>query len=231
MVDEALGVERVEAVRPTGEALGRVVQTFVPTADAVIDAEFGYADGGQETLTGTPNHPFWVPAVNDYVALEDVKVGTVLRTCGGSDATVLGLTFRKGDVEVYDIEVEGLHNVFVRGAGSDAPGVLVHNSTATSAAGDAVEEGQTVYRVWGGESGSGGRYGSRTDPSAVDNDRDEAGLPNEHTGQFVSEGRLVDTTGVEVTPGGAAPLHGNAGGIDEIKIPNISRFAPGFCPS
>ena len=76
-----------------------------------------------------PNHPFLVPAVNDYVELQDLEVGTVLRSCGGSEAMVLRLTIRKGDVEAYDLSVEGLHNFFVRGPGSDAPGVLVHNST------------------------------------------------------------------------------------------------------
>ncbi len=128
-VYEALGAERVKAVQATGEVLGRVVSTFVRTADAVIDLQVGYPDGTTDTLTGTPNHPFWVPAVGDYVALEDLAVGAVLRTYGGSEATVLGLTFVKGDVEVYDVEVEGLHNFFVRGPGSDAAGVLVHNST------------------------------------------------------------------------------------------------------
>jgi len=82
------------------------------------------------------------------VELEDPRVGTVLRTYGGSEATVLGLTWKPGDVHpdrvvVYDIEVlagpgRGLHNFFVRGlgqtaAGSDAPGVLVHNSSSVSA--------------------------------------------------------------------------------------------------
>lgn len=82
-----------------------------------------------------------MPAVGDYVELQDLEVGTVLRTYGAGlegpghggavsgAATVLGLTWKPGEVEVYDIEVEGLHNFFVRGAGSDAPGVLVHNST------------------------------------------------------------------------------------------------------
>jgi len=42
---------------------------------------------------------------------------------------VLGLTWKPGEVEVFDFEVEGLHNFCVRGEGSDAAGVLVHNST------------------------------------------------------------------------------------------------------
>ncbi len=125
----SFGGARVEEVQETGEVLGRVVNTFARTADAVIDLDVAYPDGSRDTLTGTPEHPFWVPSERDYVALMDLAVGTVLRTYGGSEATVLGLTLRKGDVEVYDIEVEGLHNFFVRGPGGEAAGVLVHNST------------------------------------------------------------------------------------------------------
>ena len=58
-VYEARGDERVEQVRETGEVLGRVVNTFVRTADAVIDVDIAYPDGSVDTLTGTPNHPFW----------------------------------------------------------------------------------------------------------------------------------------------------------------------------
>ena len=213
-------------VRWSGDVLGRVVNTFVRLAPEVIDAEVAYDDGTTDTLTGTPNHPFWVDAVRDYLPLGELEVGTALHVQGGGEALLVSKTWRQGDFEVFDFEVHSdrvdrLHNFYVRGEGSDAAGVLVHNSTsAASAAGDAVEEGQTVYRVWGGESGAGGRYWSRTDPSSVDDYRDVAGLPDGNSGQFVSEGRLVDATGVEVTPGGAAPLNGNAGGIDEIKIPN-----------
>ncbi len=84
----------------------------------------------------------------------------------------------------------------------------------------AVQEGQTVYRVWGDEAGPNGHYWTRTDPGLVENYRDVAGLPANNSGRFVSEGRLTDTQGVEVTPGGATPLQGNSGGIDEVKIPN-----------
>jgi len=117
------------AIRATSNVLGKVVNNFVRIAPEVVDVTISYSDGHVDRLTGTPNHPFWVPAVDDYVALEDLEVGTVLRTYGGSEATVLGLTWKPGEVEVYDIEVEGLHNFLVRGPGSDAAGVLVHNST------------------------------------------------------------------------------------------------------
>ncbi|MEO0599867.1 MAG: hypothetical protein AAF211_00430 [Myxococcota bacterium] len=68
-------------VRPTGDVLGRVVNTFVRIVPEVIDADIEYADGSTDTLTGTPNHPFWVDAVRDYVPLGKLEVGTVL--CAG----------------------------------------------------------------------------------------------------------------------------------------------------
>ncbi|MEN0060921.1 MAG: RHS repeat-associated core domain-containing protein [Myxococcota bacterium] len=116
-------------VRPTGDVLGRVVNTFVRMAPEVIDAEIAYADGSTDTLTGTPNHPFWVPAIRDYVPLGELEVGIALHVQGGGEAILVSKTWRQGDFEVFDFEVEGLHNFYVRGSGSDAVGVLVHNST------------------------------------------------------------------------------------------------------
>jgi hypothetical protein len=118
------------AVRGSGDVLARVVDTFVRMAPAVIDAEVSYADGTRDTLTGTPNHPFWVDAVQDYAPLGELEVGTVLHVQGGGEAILLSKTWRQGEFEVFDFEVEGLHNFYVRGEGSDAAGVLVHNSSA-----------------------------------------------------------------------------------------------------
>jgi hypothetical protein len=84
-------------------------------------------------LTGTPNHPFWVDAMRDYVPLGKLEVGTVLHVQGGGEAILISKTWRQGDFEVFDFEVEGLHNFYVRGPGSDAAGVLVHNSTTSDA--------------------------------------------------------------------------------------------------
>ncbi|MFT5458608.1 MAG: hypothetical protein ACI9K2_005116 [Myxococcota bacterium] len=81
------------------------------------------------TRSGTPNHPFWVPAVRDYVPLGKLEVGTVLHVQGGGEAILVSKAWRQGEFEVFDFEVEGLHNFYVRGEGSDGAGVLVHNST------------------------------------------------------------------------------------------------------
>ena len=73
-----------------------------------------------------------MPAVRDYVPLGKLEVGTALHVQGGGEALLVSKTWRQGDFEVFDFEVEGLHNFYVRGEGSDAAGVLVHNSTAST---------------------------------------------------------------------------------------------------
>ena len=67
--------------------------------------------------------------MRDYVPLGELEVGTELHVQGGGDAILVSKTWRQGDFEVFDFEVAGLHNFYVRGAGADAAGVIVHNST------------------------------------------------------------------------------------------------------
>jgi len=68
-VYEAFGDDRVDSVMETGLVVSRVAQTFVRQSDTVIDAEIQYDDGTVEVITGTPEHPFYVPALGDSVAL------------------------------------------------------------------------------------------------------------------------------------------------------------------
>jgi RHS repeat-associated protein len=56
------------------------------------------------------------------------------------------------------------------------------------------------------------------DPRTVPNFRDAAGLPNQNTGRFVIEGKLINRKGVVKTT--AKALHGNKGGITEYVVPN-----------
>ncbi|WP_342146122.1 hypothetical protein [Rickettsiella endosymbiont of Aleochara curtula] len=78
--------------------------------------------------------------------------------------------------------------------------------------------GQKIYRVWGGEAGSYGKSWTRTDPSTISDYRSKAGLPNQNTGRFISEGSLTNIKGVEARS--ALPLHEHPGGLDELLIPN-----------
>ena len=72
------------------------------------------------------------------------------------------------------------------------------------------KNGTRVFRVWGDGAGPNGRSWTNIDPGTVPNYRDVAGLPVENTGRFVSEGVLVDATGV--TTRSALPLGNNRGG-------------------
>lgn len=81
--------------------------------------------------------------------------------------------------------------------------------------------GDRVYRVWGGEAGANGRSWSRTDPKTVDNYRDAAGLPNQNSGRFVTEGTLTNTKGVAQRD--ALSVHGNKGGLGELVVPNPGK--------
>jgi len=92
--------------------------------------------------------------------------------------------------------------------------------------------GQKVYRVWGQDpatpdlvpqqSGPWGRSWTRVDPRTVPNYRNAAGLPdNANLGRFVSEGRLIDTSGV--TARDALRIGTNVGGLDELVVPNAAQ--------
>jgi len=56
-----------------------------------------------------------------------LETGVVLQTFGGSQATVLGLSFEAGAEEVFNFEVASAHNYFVVAREGVGPGVLVHN--------------------------------------------------------------------------------------------------------
>ena len=78
--------------------------------------------------------------------------------------------------------------------------------------------GDKIYRVWGDEAESQGRSWTRIDPGAIADYRNKAGLPDQNTGRFVSEGYLKNTEGV--TQRSTISLHGNVGGLDEVIVPN-----------
>jgi hypothetical protein len=131
----------------TGIVVNRVAQTFKRKTDTLIDLTLRYAESGREgVISGTPEHPFFVPARNDYVPMGKLEPGTVLRTDDGSTASVVASKTKHGDFEVFNLEVENAHNYFVSaknkdgaakgkdgvacGNGETLPGVLVHNQCA-----------------------------------------------------------------------------------------------------
>jgi Pretoxin HINT domain len=112
----------------SGQQLNRVTNTFVKKTDTLIDLTVRNADTGVETvITGTPEHPFFVPSQKNYVALGELTPGTTLLSESGANVTVLQSETRHGDFEVFNLEVENQHNYFVSSPNGGEP-LLVHNT-------------------------------------------------------------------------------------------------------
>jgi hypothetical protein len=95
-------------------------------------------------------------------------------------------------------------------------------SECSDAAKSTVQEGTTVYRVWGGKSGPWGESWTTVNPNTVPNLRSAAGLPDVNTGRFVSEGVLQSTEGV--TSRGALIIKpGQQGNLPELVIKNAEQ--------
>jgi hypothetical protein len=101
-------------------AFRRVIGTVKHTATTVLDLEFA-----GETVTATPNHPFWEARQRAWVAAENLRVGDHLVTATRSIVPIESITTRHGEFAVYNLEVAGAHNYF---AGRNR--VLVHNAVA-----------------------------------------------------------------------------------------------------
>lgn len=78
--------------------------------------------------------------------------------------------------------------------------------------------GESVYRVWGGEFGPDGEYWTPKNPATTPNYRGTAGLPAGNSGEFLSSGTLK--SGAVYSPGNAAPIGSDQGGLTEYRIPN-----------
>jgi uncharacterized protein RhaS with RHS repeats len=78
--------------------------------------------------------------------------------------------------------------------------------------------GTKLFRVWGDGSEAMGPSWTTVDPRTVPNYRNAAGLPAGNSGRFLSEGVLRSTQ--RVTTRDALPLHGNVGGLPEVRLSN-----------
>lgn len=99
----------------------RVVRTMVhenkPVYDVVID--------GDSWVTATEEHPFMVVGKGWTTAI-DLEKGDLLLRPDGSTTAVVAVRDAGRTATVYNFEVEGLHDYYVRGGQN---WVLVHNSS------------------------------------------------------------------------------------------------------
>ncbi len=113
-------------VRETGIVLSRVTNVFKRKADTLVDLAVRDEKGNESVISGTPEHPFFVPIRREYVEMGRLAKGVVLETDDGSAVEVVSKKFRHGEFDVYNLEVEGMHNYYVSPVGG-MPSVLVHN--------------------------------------------------------------------------------------------------------
>jgi hypothetical protein len=145
-------------VQPTGEVLTRVREPYRRIAPRVYDVSLAFDTGEVEEISGTEEHPFWVPSMSEWVPLSELTPGTVVQTESRGQARVVVLAeqpTREGaaaGVPVFNFEVAafqwpGLHNYFVRGVDGNGPGVLVHNrcdpTTSRAARRDSMRQNNT----------------------------------------------------------------------------------------
>jgi len=114
--------------RRTDVVLSEVVTTCVRDADALVEIEVVSADGAAQTIVGTPEHPFYVPARETFVPLSDLRPGTILRTTAGGDAMVQRVRAIAKSAPVYNIEVAHTHTYFAGGDALARGEVLVHDA-------------------------------------------------------------------------------------------------------
>ena len=127
MVFAARGQPQAREVRWTGEIVATVVSSFSRDVNTLVDAHILHPDDQTEVISGTPEHPFYVPAEGRFVPLGELELGTGLRLQDGSEAMLVELSWRQGDFKVFNFEVDGAHNYFVSSADSQADAILVHN--------------------------------------------------------------------------------------------------------
>ncbi|MGW7433945.1 polymorphic toxin-type HINT domain-containing protein [Streptomyces sp. NPDC054861] len=132
-IEEVQVGDRVFATDPeTGEAKAKIVTAEISgtgSKDLVkitIDTDGG---GGHETatVTATEGHPFWVPALADWIDATNLRAGQWLLTRSEQGVQVAEVERWTQTQTVYNLTVADLHTYYVL-AGKTT--VLVHNANA-----------------------------------------------------------------------------------------------------
>ena len=109
--------------------LARISRTYQRTAYRLQVLTLRDAEGNEQTLRVTDEHPFYV-AGRGWTKARELAGGDVLLGAAGEASAVLsnlGEAHPQG-VTVYNLEVQDAHTYFVRGQGSDGEPVWVHNA-------------------------------------------------------------------------------------------------------
>lgn len=102
----------------------RVKRLFRRRGRPVLQVVVADSSGVSQIIAATTEHPFWVDG-KGWVAAQDLKAGDALKRIDSAPGMqVLRVIDAGGKADVFNFEVDEVHNYFV---GSD--GVLVHNQS------------------------------------------------------------------------------------------------------
>lgn len=145
-------------VRPTGDVLGWVVNTFVRIALEVVHADIDYADGTRSRAPRTTRSG--CPVLATTCRWARWRSGRSCMCRGAGDPRQQDVA--TGRLRDLRLRSRGAAQLLRAGLGSDAAGVLVHNSKATSSVG-ARSLGEAVASEMGENAGKFGKCVERAD--------------------------------------------------------------------
>ncbi|WP_328461678.1 HINT domain-containing protein [Actinoplanes sp. NBC_00393] len=122
--DEVLATDPISGVT-AGKA---VTDTIIGSGDKqlvdiTVDTD-GTRGVATATITATHNHPFWVPALSEWVEAERLSPQQWLRTSAGTLVQISAVGHRSVQMVVHNLTVADIHTYYVV-AGSAS--ILVHN--------------------------------------------------------------------------------------------------------
>ncbi|MES9508502.1 polymorphic toxin-type HINT domain-containing protein [Streptomyces sp. NPDC000609] len=122
--------DKVLATDPqTGETGPRAVTALIEGngEKQLVDLTIDTGQAQKEkigSITATESHPFWVPALHQWVEAGSLKAGQWLRTSAGTWGQITATQHRAQSTKVYNLTVDDLHTYYVLAGVSP---VLVHN--------------------------------------------------------------------------------------------------------
>jgi RHS repeat-associated protein len=125
----------------------QVTRTFERATETIL-----HVRAGSETISVTPEHPFWVEG-RGWTEAKDLRPGDLLSGKRGESVPVVEVKRSEGAFKVYNFEVEGSHTYFV-----SHTGLLVHNSCGDNV--DLSDPKARNHILDGDETGGGHRPGT-----------------------------------------------------------------------
>lgn len=125
--DQVLSSDPEQGENGGAVSVQKVVRVFERTVSEVVDIRVG-----KETITATPEHPFWVVG-KGWIVAGQLERGSPLITKDGAVVRVESVKLRSGKFKVYNFEVEKAHAYYV-----STLHVLVHNQCGPN--------GRPIYR-------------------------------------------------------------------------------------